>query len=72
MFKRKPEGRKTEAKRASKKISSPSKLDVLGAKLGINRAGRNEDKVKFELTRNKHNLKRLGIDKSVLKEFGIE
>lgn len=72
MFKRKPEGRKIEAKKASKKISSPNKLDDLGAKLGINIAGRNKDKIKYELIRNKKNLKALKIDESVLKEFGIE
>ena len=69
MFKRKSTERKVEAKRASKNITS--NYDIIGAKLGINRAGRNYDKLKFELNRNKRNLKRLGIDESVLKEFGL-
>jgi len=67
-FKRKPEDRKTEAKR-DKLISS--NYNSLGAKLGINRAGRNYDKLKFELNRNKRNLTLLGINESVLKEFGL-
>jgi hypothetical protein len=67
-FKRKSTDRKVEAKRASKNISSN---DIIGAKLGINRAGRNYDKIQFELNRNKHNLKQLGIDESALKEFGL-
>ena len=73
MFKRKPEGRKIEAKKATKHegyISSTS-YDTVGTKLGINRAGRNYHKIKFELNRNKRNLKALGIDESVLKEFGL-
>ena len=70
MFKRKSTERKVEAKKASKHISS-NNYDIIGAKLGINRAGRNYDKLKFELNRNKRNLVSLGIDESVLKEFGL-
>ncbi len=70
-FKRKPIQRRDEAIRAARNISSKDKLDVIGARLGINRAGCNYDKVKYEINRNRNNLKSLGIDESVLKEFGL-
>jgi len=72
MFKRKTEGRKTEGKKASKHSFKDDKLESLGNKLGINSSGINFEKIKYELNRNKHNLKLLGIDKSVLKDFGLE
>ncbi len=71
-FKRKPIQRRDEAIRAARNISSKDKLGMLGAKLGINSAGRNYDKVKFEINRNRNNIERLGIDSSMLKEFGLE
>jgi len=71
MFKRKPLKRKEEAKRASQNISSDIK-DIVGAKLGINRAGRNIDKISYEINRNRKNLKALGITDSDLKQLGIE
>jgi len=58
--------------KSPEKNSSNKLLDEVGAKLGINRSGRNYDKVKFELIRNRKNLKRLKIDEKVLKEFGLE
>ena len=72
MFKRKPEGRKVEDKKAEKYSFNDNKMESLGNKLGINSSGINYDKIKFELNRNKKNLKILGIDSSVLKEFGLE
>ena len=71
MFKRKPTERKTEAKRATKNISSNIK-DTVGAKLGINRAGRNIDKIAFEINRNRKYLKQWGITDDDLKQLGLE
>ena len=71
MFKRKPTERKTEAKKASKNISSNIK-DIVGAKLGINRAGRNIDKIAFEINRNRKYLKEWGITNDDLKQLGLE
>jgi len=72
MFKRKPTERKTEAKRVTKQISSIELRDKVGAKLGIHRAGRNIDKIAFEINRNRKNLKRLGISSDDLKQLGLE
>lgn len=77
MFKRKSTERKVEAKRASsdKKTShiiSSNIKDIVGAKLGIQRAGRNMDKIRYEINRNRKNLKLLKITESDLKELGIE
>ena len=69
-FKRKVTERKREAKRAN--ISSINVKDIVGAKLGINRAGRNIDKISFEINRNRKNLKRLGITDEELKALGLE
>ena len=71
MFKRKPQERKYEAKRASRNISSDIR-DKVGAKLGINSAGRNLAKISYEINRNRKNLKALGITESDLKQLGIE
>jgi len=72
-FKRKVTERKREAKRAEK-ISSVTKdvKDIVGAKLGINRAGRNIDKISFEINRNRKNLKALGITDEELTILGLE
>jgi len=73
-FKRKPEERKREAKRATKKISSPDDNDKIGAKLGINRTGRNDVKIKFELNKIRHKphlLKILDITEQDLKNYGF-
>jgi len=67
MFKRKPQERKTEAKRASRNISSEEIRDKIGAKLGIKRDGRNLDKIAYEINRNRKNLKALGINESEVK-----
>lgn len=76
MFKRKPTERKIEEKRAEKKISSKDITikvrDSVGAKLGINRAGRNIDKISFEINRNRKNLKALGITDEELKQLGLQ
>ncbi len=76
MFKRKPTERKIEEKRAEKKISSKDITikvrDNVGAKLGINRAGRNIDKISFEINRNRKNLKALGITDEELKQLGLQ
>ena len=72
MFKRKPTERKTEAKRATKNISSIDIKDKVGAKLGINRAGRNIDKIAFEINRNRKYLKQWGITDDDLKQLGLE
>jgi hypothetical protein len=69
-FKRKVTERKREAKRAN--ISSINVKDIVGAKLGINRAGRNIDKISFEINRNRKNLKALGITDEELKALGLE
>jgi hypothetical protein len=72
-FKRKPTERKREAKRAEK-ISSPDNNDKIGAKLGINRTGRNDVKIKFELNKIRykpHLLKILDITEQDLKNYGF-
>ena len=69
-FKRKPTERKREAKRASKHITSDIK-QIVGAKLGINRAGRNIEKISFEINRNRKNLKALGITDEELLLLGL-
>lgn len=69
-FKRKPTERKREAKRASKNITSDIK-QIVGAKLGINRAGRNIEKISFEINRNRKNLKALGITDEELLLLGL-
>ena len=70
-FKRKPIQRRDEAIRAARNISSKDKLGMLGAKLGVNQRGCNYEKIKYEINRNRNNLKLLGIDESILKEFGL-
>jgi hypothetical protein len=49
-FKRKPIQRRDEAIRAARNISSKDKLDVIGARLGINRAGVIMTKLNMKLT----------------------
>ena len=72
-FRRKTTERKRDAKRAEK-ISGVTKdvKDIVGAKLGINRAGRNLAKISFEINRNRKNLKALGITDEELTILGLE
>lgn len=70
-FLRRTKDRPKEAERAKKTFSYDVK-DKIGAKLGINRDGRNMDKIRYEVNRNKKNLKILGINKDELKQIGIE
>lgn len=61
-----------EAKRAEKHLVPINIKDKVGAKLGINQAGRNISKILFEINRNRKNLKALGITDDDLKELGFE
>jgi hypothetical protein len=72
LFKRQPEARKVEAKKAQKVFNS-NDIQGVANKLGISSAGNNIDKVKFELNKIRHKpnlLKELKITEADLKKYG--
>ena len=75
VFKRKPKGRKTEAKKAEDKHLDSGELQTICNKLGISSSGRNVEKIKFELNRLKNKSatrKALGLTDEDFKKYGIE
>ena len=75
MFSRKPKGRKAEAKKAEKVYNQyEDQGEDIANKLGINSAGANDDKIRFELNKikdNKNLRKILKLTDKDFKKYGL-
>ncbi len=75
-FKRKPEERKKEAKKAKDKYVDSSELQNIANRLGISQHGANKEKIVFELHRLKSKSKAtwnaLNLTDKDFKKFGVD